>query len=388
MEKLDEVWDQYDLKRKRMFRGKKCLMCESEAGEYYGIGATKHKEGHLYREYFVKAYLHDHGYGRVDQLVFNQNEKLFTQDRYHTPYVVRRFFVGTELDVTSLKEVRCGALELARLHVAADGMTKWLYEAEKQLWERRRAKWNAQWAEAEQEENDEKQERMKKNLQQRAVPEQFQTSFDQAIAITGDVWLMAQFQKKNRELKRIGEYMQRSARKSSFADFYNQNAPMFMTEGKRCVTLLKDAYQHNPEVKTELRTGFVHGSYQHHNVLKDENGWALIGFDHFQFGPQLMDVYDYMRKVLEKNEYQFVYAKAILDGYNSIVSLQKQDYLSLYLLMYYPDKFWKISNRYYNAKKTWIAPKMIEKLSKVVTQNQQKQEFLVKFREDYLDWML
>lgn len=387
MEKLDEVWDNYEIKRKRMFRGKKCLMCESETGEYYGIGVTKCKEGRLYRERFVKEYLQNNGYERVDQLVYNKSEKLFTQDRYHTPYVVRSFFVGSELDVASLSEVKQGAKELARLHQASNGMFQWLCDEEKKLWQKRRARWEADWAEAELEEDDEKQERLKKSLQMRFVPDQFQIPYENVVPLAGDDWLMKQFQKKNRELKRVGDYIQKSTRQSAFIDAYNQCAFMFVKEGTTCVSVLRKVYEENAGLRTELKQGFVHGNYQHHNILKDDAGWALIGFENFRFGPQISDVYDYMRKILEKNEYDFDFAKAILEGYETFVSLTRQDYLCLYLLMYYPDKFWKISNRYYNAKKTWIAPKMIEKLGNVVTQNQQKKEFLVKFREDYLDWL-
>ena len=76
--------------------------------------------------------------------------------------------------------------------------------------------------------------------------------------------------------------------------------------------------------------------------------------------------------------------KETLKGYEAGRHLTKAEYKALFLLLSYPEKFWKISNRYYNTKKTWVPPKMVEKLHKVVEQNQRKRDFLVKFREDYV----
>lgn len=55
----------------------------------------------------------------------------------------------------------------------------------------------------------------------------------------------------------------------------------------------------------------------------------------------------------------------------------------LYYRLAYPEKFWKIANFYYNSGKAWIPEKYQEKLLKVNRQEQEKKEFLKKFREKY-----
>jgi beta-xylosidase len=79
------------------------------------------------------------------------------------------------------------------------------------------------------------------------------------------------------------------------------------------------------------------------------------------------------------------YANAVVRGYQEQIALTRDDFVFLYAMLSYPEKFWKISNHYYNSKKTWVPPKMVEKLSNVVQQNQEKEKFLVKFKKNYLD---
>ena len=59
--------------------------------------------------------------------------------------------------------------------------------------------------------------------------------------------------------------------------------------------------------------------------------------------------------------------------------LAEKDFLFLYLLFLYPEKFWKISNQYYNHRKSWIPPKTLEKLQKVLAQNEERHTFLKQF---------
>ena len=48
----------------------------------------------------------------------------------------------------------------------------------------------------------------------------------------------------------------------------------------------------------------------------------------------------------------------------------------LYVYLAYPEKFWKIANRYYNSHKAWLSGRNIEKLEKVVAQEDAREQFL------------
>ena len=47
-------------------------------------------------------------------------------------------------------------------------------------------------------------------------------------------------------------------------------------------------------------------------------------------------------------------------------------------LLSYPEKFWKIINQYINTNKSWIPDKNVDKLRKVIEQNERRRELIDK----------
>ena len=109
-----------------------------------------------------------------------------------------------------------------------------------------------------------------------------------------------------------------------------------------------------------------------------------INFEKMQYGNQLTDLYHFLRKAMEKNHYSGYIRKNILNAYSKERYLKKGDYLYLYYMLSYPEKFWKIINRYMNGRKTWIPPKNIEKMQQVIQGEKEKKNFLEEFEADYL----
>ena len=55
----------------------------------------------------------------------------------------------------------------------------------------------------------------------------------------------------------------------------------------------------------------------------------------------------------------------------------------LMVLLSYPEKFWKISNRYMNTRKSYISPVLMEKLQKVIEDDQEKLKILSEINDTY-----
>lgn len=52
----------------------------------------------------------------------------------------------------------------------------------------------------------------------------------------------------------------------------------------------------------------------------------------------------------------------LICAYDRVRRLTAVELNYLYLYMAYPEKFWKIANRYYNTHKAWVSGRNIEKL--------------------------
>ena len=83
-----------------------------------------------------------------------------------------------------------------------------------------------------------------------------------------------------------------------------------------------------------------------------------------------------MRKIMEKQEWSFSAGYRILESYDYEKAMQRaeQEYLSIRL--FYPEKFWKLANQYYNHNKCWIPEKSTEKLQRLIDQQNLRNSFL------------
>ena len=84
----------------------------------------------------------------------------------------------------------------------------------------------------------------------------------------------------------------------------------------------------------------------------------------------------FMRKIMEKHNWNLGLGMDMLDAYQKKKTLSDREMKQLYIRMAFPEKFWKISNHYYNGSKAWVSERDIEKLKKVVAQNEEKERFL------------
>ena len=90
----------------------------------------------------------------------------------------------------------------------------------------------------------------------------------------------------------------------------------------------------------------------------------------------IRDLYLFMRKLLEKNNWSQTLGDTLLETYNKERSLSGKDYIQLRYRFAYPEKFWKIVNFYYNSGKAWIPGRNMEKIEKLFAQEREKQLFL------------
>ena len=95
-------------------------------------------------------------------------------------------------------------------------------------------------------------------------------------------------------------------------------------------------------------------------------------------GVQIWDLYHFMRKIMEKHDWDINVAYRIVDEYDKLKPLADVDLDMLVALLSFPEKFWKIINQYYNAGKAWVPAKNIDKLKVVISQNIQRRELIDK----------
>ena len=251
--------------------------------------------------------------------------ELVSYDRYGNAYVLRNYFEGSEANLTNLEDVRLAVESLAKLHIVGRKI--------------------------------------------------FQTTeHDVHVRHVSD------FRKRNQELKRVRAFIMKKKQKKAFEELYIQAFEYFYNQALECeknfdVEIFENIKEH---------IGYCHGMYNQHSVIisRDEKPFRVFttSFDKFHVGNQLTDLYHFLRKAVEKNNYSFHIVQYILNCYSAVCPLSVRDIEYIYILYSYPEKFYKISNQYMNAPKNWISPKMMEKLNKVIADEDQKKDILLQLK--------
>lgn len=182
-------------------------------------------------------------------------------------------------------------------------------------------------------------------------------------------------EKHNRELRQVKNYIRSKKKKNAFEMMFIKEYQPFYEKAQAITEALK-----NIECDETLY-GFCHGDYNQHSIVIAKQGTALVGLERFTYDLQIRDLANFIRKMMEKNNWNVDLGMALIGAYNEIHVMQEQEGQYLYFFLAYPEKFWKLANHYNNAHKSWLSERNVEKLEKVISQEEKREGFLQELRK-------
>ena len=310
--------EQYEIEVNRTWKGRGAILCDSNKGllilkEYCGP-ADKVE----FQDYLLK-HINESGDVRVESILRTKEDEFIVYDQDRVAYIVKTYCDGRECNYRDIEECRQAVSVLAKLHRVSDLSgcdilsEQPVYRADKE------------------------------------------------------------YEKHNRELKKVRKFLREKSQKTDFEiylmkhyDYFMNNA-LQITDELRYYAYEEDSYEF-PIV--------CHGDYQYHNIMQTESGSVLLNFEKCVRDYPVRDLYLFLRKLLEKNNWSQTLGDMLLESYNMERTLTERDYKQLYYRLAYPEKFWKIVNFYYNSGKAWIPGRNMEKIEKLFAQEREKQLFL------------
>lgn len=186
--------------------------------------------------------------------------------------------------------------------------------------------------------------------------------------------LKREFEKRNTELRRIRRYLREKRNKNDFERFLYGNFNPFFEKALEVEEAWDtyDKYSHSKGGEI----AFCHGDYQHHNVWMGTDHLMVLQFEKYLADLPCRDLYLFMRKLLEKNNWDKEVGLDVLKQYEKERPLPVIERISMIYRFAYPEKFWKIANYYFNSKKSFMPEKNMEKLEKLLIQEEQKEIFI------------
>lgn len=355
-DRSQEALKKYRLKVYNIYRARGAFLIETDCG----LKLYKCFEGSRNRALFenkVKEHLCQNGYLNTDLFVRTIEDDIVSEDSAGCQYIMKNWFWGEECNLKELSQIEMASANLAKLHCILRDVD--------------------------------------------FTKEQIEHNISADLTET--------FEKRNRELKRVRGYIRDKRQKNEFEISYLNYYDDFYEQGLQAAEKLAGSAYADLMAESIREQKVCHGNYTYHNIIMLKNkteamskayvppGWvnrqplsvtdlsaacnqmiATTNFEKSYIGLQISDLYQFVRKVMEKNDWDILYGSNMIEAYDKIKPISKEELNILYVLLLYPEKFWKITNFYYNGKKAWVSGRNIQKLNSIGEQNVKKEMFLKK----------
>lgn len=314
------VLEQYDLVSENTYRGRGTLLCQTEQG----LKMIKPYTGSVKRLEKINQileHLKEAGHENLDMVLRNKEGSLISTDKDGITYLVKDWWDVLECDVRSESDILSCMQQLAHMH---------------------------------------------KNMY---------------LQIEGGCEkedLLQEYEKHNQQLKKIRVYIRHRKQKNTFEYQYLESVGRYLEYGTKACARLKEIGYMQMRAQDIEAGSICHGMCNQHNFLISQEQAALVNFDYFFMGNHMADVAQFLRKMMEKHNWNQELARRMLDAYDRICPITQYQWKLLGIRMAYPEKYWKISNFYYNNNKAFLPEKNMDKLNQFIMQENRWLNFLEK----------
>ena len=310
---------QYDLTADRSARTRGALLCYTSRGllilrEFHG------SEKRLKKQQELLLHLQENGIS-TDCFLENTEGSLISRDKDELSFTLQHWYEGRECDTKSREDILRSVRTLARLHIF---------------------------------------------MKMEPMEEYREKS------------LKDEYVRHNQELRKIRKFIRRKGASCVFEKDFLGSVEWFLERAQLAVTLLDETEYETLREKSWQEGCVCHGEYNQHNVLMlkgEKEKTAVTNFGHWSFDIQMADLYRFMRKILEKYNWNLELGQEMLLEYHKIRPISFMEWQNLRVRFTYPEKYWKLANYYYSHKKVWISEKNVEKLANLIRQKEAWRNF-------------
>ena len=313
----EAILSQYDMEINEVVKGRGSYICNTNRGMKLLVPFCGSKEKGEFLNSYLKL-LKEHGFW-VEQILLNKNMEAVTEDEgTGERFIVKDYVAGTELNTARYSEMEAAVCLLAEYHAISEKM-----EIE--------------------------------------IPDRIKESAKLVVDTR---------YRHYRELVKVKNYIRSRKKKNEFEQIYMKNFEPMLATAERSMELLKEQALQTPKCDV------CHGDYNQHNVVFSEERWKMIHFENIMYCWSVVDLANFLRKMLEKNNWDIELGMHLIEIYHKHCPMEAVQLRQLYGILLFPEKFWKITNHYINSRKAWISGRDIEKLKKVIEQETRRLNFM------------
>lgn len=187
------------------------------------------------------------------------------------------------------------------------------------------------------------------------------------------------YRKRMEDLQAYKAMVELKLEKTTFDRYFLKHVDSRIKECEEAARLLEEANYEEQAKLSKKAGGFCHNDYVYHNVMiNDAEPQAyIIDFDYCRHDIRVYDLARAIRRIVKDKEHGDDILDVVLTAYNSVYPLEKEEYRILAAFLQFPQRFWRIADRYYNGKRDWSARKFHKRLKSCI-RRQRYQKKLVK----------
>jgi spore coat protein I len=331
-QELNAVADEYGVKLRRIFVIQdNVYKVVTESGETWCLKRAEIGESKARYLCAIQLYLAVKGFQKFARLVMAKGGKPYVK-RGSNIYLANNWLEGEECDFDNLSHLEGASRTLGEFHLFSQGFVAPSGAKAKVMWNR--------W------------------------PQTF-------------AWRL-------RDLLEFKEFVFCKRRLSEFDRKFITNVDYFYYLGQQALRTF--AFYDYPKVAAMSREMgfFTHRDVAARNFVIGRDGEAyLIDFDYSRYDLRVNDLCRLIERSLKKQRWEIDRAELILDIYQETNLLTKEELPIMLGFFQFPQKFWRLADRYYRCKKDWPEKEFNSKLSKLIEQKTEKERFIWEFAQRY-----
>lgn len=185
------------------------------------------------------------------------------------------------------------------------------------------------------------------------------------------------YKKRLDEIKKLKKNAQRG--KMKFDNLMCKYVDYFHDLGERAINILDTSDYYELVEEAEKSKNISHHDFNHHNIFVQNDEMYLINFEYCCYDLKVYDLVNLLRRKMRKCQWDIDEAAIIINEYSKIETLGESELDLMKAMLMFPQKFWRVVNKYYNSRKSWSEQNYVSRLEEVIDEVNYLKGFLEKF---------
>lgn len=165
-----------------------------------------------------------------------------------------------------------------------------------------------------------------------------------------------------------------------FAAAYLSSIDKFLPMAEKAIAKMKESAYPRLVERAQVIKPFCHGDPAARNfIITPKNEVFIIDFDSCRLDLPIMDLIKFTRRVMKKYHWRYSTAKLLIDSYQEINPLTKSELEVMKAVFYFPQKFWRLSIRYFHQHGEYGQERLLRKFQKYIG----NKTYLAQFQDQF-----